>query len=327
MTEREAYTVGDLLAEEAPRLPIALVAGRRGIGNRIDTAELRRPGLALAGYLGGIDPAAVYVFGRSESGYLETLPDGRREALERFFEAGVAALLLAGSTAPPPYLVEAAEAKGVPLLVTSAAEGDAVYALDLLLERRLAPTTSMHGVLLDVFGMGALLIGESGIGKSETALELVQHGHRLVADDVVQIRRAHGETLVGTGAQMLRHHMELRGIGVIDVLLLFGAASVLDELRIDLVVEIEAWQEGKAYERIGLDRTTTRILGVEIPSLLIPVRPGRNLSVIVEAAVTHHRLRSMGHDVARAFNERLTQWIAGGGPSPSTVRRLREVPA
>lgn len=311
-----------MLAEEAPRLPIALVAGRAGLSNRIDVGEVKRPGLALAGYLRGIVPHALYLMGPNETAFLASLGDGRRAAIDRFLGAGPSALLLTDGAAPSDDLREASEAAKVPVLSTTAPEAEAIRFIDVLLERRLAPSTQVHGVLLDVFGIGILLTGESGVGKSETALEMIQRGHRLVADDVVQIRRVHGDLLIGTGTDLIQHHMEIRGLGVIDVRRLFGVAAILEEQQIDLAVHLEAWREEKEYDRLGLDSVTTSILGIEVPRLLIPVQPGRNLAVIIESGALNLRLKSMGQDIAREFSDRLARWIDESAPG-AVVRRRR----
>lgn len=308
-------------------MPFALLVGGAGIGRPITTPELKRPGLALAGFLGGVVAGSIYVVGRNECAYLDGRPaDERARNLAAFLASGPAAILLTDGLAPPGDLLAAAEAAGVPVLTTPAAETETIRFVDLLLERRLAPATSIHGVLMDVYGLGVLIAGESGVGKSETALELIQRGHRLVADDVVQIRRLHGDLLVGTSSEVLRHHMEIRGLGVIDVARLFGVRAILEEQQIDLLVRLEAWVEGVEYDRLGLETRTTPILGVEVPTLTVPVRLGRNLAVIVEGGAIHHRLKMLGHDAAREFTENLTRWIEdrpAGASAPEIDRPRR----
>lgn len=272
----------------------------------ITVADVNRPSLQIAGFFDYFDPARIQILGKVEHTYLEQLTaEERTQKLEKLFMQPIPALIVTRGMEIFPELLECAQKYNRPLLRTQMASSRFMSALILALNVWLAPMTTMHGVLVEVYGEGILLIGESGVGKSETAMELVKRGHRLVADDAVEIKRVSEKTLVGSAPEIIRHFIELRGIGIIDVKRIFGMGAVKDTENIDLVINLEAWQSGKHYDRLGLDNHSTDILGLSVPSLTIPVKPGRNLAVVVEVAAMNQRQRRMGYNAAEELNKRL----------------------
>ena len=259
---------------------------------RIVTYDVNRPAMQLAGFYNYFDPERIQIIGRVESTYLDTLSDADRlAAFERFMQYDIAALVICHGVQPFPECLEAAEKYDRTVFITPEDTSEFQAGLISSLRSHLAPRTTMHGVLVEIYGEGVLLTGDSGIGKSETALELIKRGHRLIADDAVEIKKVGRDRLVGDAPEMIRYYMELRGIGVVNVRRIYGIGAVKPESGIDLVVHLEPWEEGKAYDRLGLTSESEVILGVEIPRVTIPVRPGRNLAVILELGI----LRS-GHE-------------------------------
>ncbi len=309
MNQREAprptLPVGDLLSETLPELALRLVAGRSGIRRDVRVATPERPGLALAGHPEALQAGTVQLLGRSEVVYLTQIPDDqRRILLDRLGAAPIACLLLAHGVAAHPDLLEACERHGIPLLGTACTTERATEILGRHLEERLAPAITLHGTLIDIYGVGVLILGESGVGKSESALELILRGHRLVSDDTVTIRRV-GSLLNGTGPEVSRYHMELRGLGIINIKDLYGVAAVRERKDLDLVVKLDPWQEDKEYDRLGLDEKRYPILGVELPFIEMPVGPGRNLSILLEVAARHHLLKRRGYHAAKELAGRI----------------------
>ena len=269
---------------------------------RVRTADVNRPALQLAGFYDYFDPKRLQLIGRVECTYLESLdPNQRAEALERFMRFDLSAIILCHGIDTIPELVEMAEKYDRNLMSTN--EDTSTFMADLIsmLRNAMAPRVTMHGVLVEVYGEGLLITGDSGVGKSETALELIKRGHRLIADDAVIIRRTSRETLIGTAPPLIRYYMELRGIGVINARHIFGVGAVKPETNVDLVVNFELWDDDKAYDRLGLETEYTTILGVEMPCYTIPVRPGRNLAVILELAAMNNRQKKMGYNAAEAL--------------------------
>jgi len=276
----------------------------------ITIAEINRPSLQLAGFFEHFDPKRIQIFGMVEYTYLEALSSEERlTRLEPLFEKKIPAMVITRDMPVFPELLECAQKYDVTLLRTHETTSQFMSDLILSLSVSLAPMTTVHGVLVEVFGEGILLMGESGVGKSETAIELVKRGHRLVADDAVEIKKVSRKTLVGSSPDIIRHFIELRGIGVIDVKRIFGIGAVKDTENINLVINLEPWQSGKQYDRLGLDTYTTDIMGLQIPSLTIPVKPGRNLAIIIEVAAMNHRQRKMGYNAAEELNRRLMEQI------------------
>jgi HPr kinase/phosphorylase len=307
---RPVLQVGDLLAEDLPNLKLRLIAGGAGLRREIAAAGAFRPGLALAGGVGEIEAGTLQVLGRSEIAYLGRIADRERgELLAHLAASRVACLVLAHGLDPPLDLVGAVEAHGVPLLSTRTTALATVEILGRFLEERLAPCVTIHGTFMDIYGVGLLILGESGVGKSECALELVMRGHRLVSDDTVSIRRI-GSVLNASGPELSRYHMEVRGLGIINIKDLFGVAAVRERKDIDLVVQLDPWQKDKDYERLGLDTKTYKVLGMTLPFIEMPVGPGRNLSILLEVAARHHLLRSKGYHPAKELAGRIQATLA-----------------
>ena len=319
MAYASGVTVGALLAglPDAFGLTLELLAGGDGLDRPITSPHVQKTGLALAGFHEYLRPGRVLIFGESEIRYLESLqPDARTAALRLALTLDFPCLLITGGFTPPRELVQEAERARRPLLKTLVATPTAIAKLSSILEDSLAERTILHAVLLDVLGLGVLIAGESGIGKSECALDLIVRGHRLVADDVVEIRRRAETILIGSCPELTRHHMELRGLGVINVKELFGIASTRSSKRVELVVQLERWDEGHAYERLGLDDDSYEILGLRVPLIRMPVAPGRNIAILVEVAARNQLLRSRGHHAARALADRLEQTLRHQGVPP-----------
>ena len=302
---QEIYTISlAALIEELSLLPVYLPDEAENI--MISNTEVDRPGLALSGFLQEFENSRIQIIGLAEYRYLEQCDALARDTkLEDFFHKKPAAVILSTSLVPFPIMKEAAARYGVPLLVTPEKTSPFMAALIAYLNVQLAPRITRHGVLVEVYGEGLLLLGDSGVGKSETAIELVKRGHRLIADDAVEIKRVSAKTLVGTAPPIIRHYVELRGIGIIDVRRIFGMGAVKESQGIDLVINLEPWVQGKMYDRLGLDKETMDILGNKVPSITIPVKPGRNLAIILEIAAMNNRQKKMGYNTAEEFNKKL----------------------
>jgi HPr kinase/phosphorylase len=316
--------VGELYESRREAFKLTLLAGGPGLRARcITVPDIYRPGLALAGYFNFFAFERVQIMGRTELSYLSSLSAPRRTAvLKRFFSFPVTCIIVTQGIQPPRQLLDWARRRAVPLLVSSLATTRLVSDLSLWLEERLAPRSASHGTLVEVYGLGVLLTGKSGVGKSECALELIKRGHRLVADDLVHLKRTADPAIVGWGDELIRHHMEVRGLGIIDIKELFGVGAVRQDVPVDLVIAIEEWVEGKEYDRMGLDERTTPLLDLPLPHLVIPVRPGRTLAVLVEVAAMNQRLKKSGHNTAHAFNERVMDYLQrDAAPAPRPKRR------
>ncbi len=276
----------------------------------ISNPEVNRPGLALAGFYELFEESRIELLGKAEYRYLQSLTEEvRRAALIRFVEAKPVAILYTSGLPVEDYVIERAKQLNVPVLRTSVKTSPIMASLISLLNTELAPRITRHGGLVEVYGEGLLLLGDSGVGKSETAIELIKRGHRLIADDAVEIKRVSDRTLVGTAPEMIRHYVELRGIGIVDVRRLFGMGAVKVTERVDLVIQLETWVEGKMYDRLGMDEEYIDILGIQVPCITVPVRPGRNLAIILEIAAMNNRQKRMGYNTAEEFNKRLMQQL------------------
>jgi len=279
----------------------------------ISTADVNRPALQLTGFYDYFDPSRIQVIGRVESTYLETLTSEQRAAaFDTFMSYDIAALVICHNVPVFPECVAAAEKHDRNLFYTEQDTSSFLSSLLQGLHRYLAPRLTTHGVLVEVYGEGLLLMGDSGIGKSETALELIKRGHRLIADDAVEIRKVDDATLMGKAPALIQYYMELRGIGVINVRHLYGVGAVKPYATIDMVVRMEPWIEGKAYDRLGLNEEVENILGLDLPRVTIPVRPGRNLAVIMELAAMNNRQKKMGYNAAEALANELDHAIDNG---------------
>ncbi|MDH7483627.1 MAG: HPr(Ser) kinase/phosphatase [Spirochaetales bacterium] len=317
MIEQEPanFTVLDLLSlelKEQNDLRLRCIAGRAGLTREIPVPDLNRPGLALAGFYESFGWERLQVFGRGETAFLKKLErDGLdAEAYATFFSYKIPCCIFTNNLDPGERFLQAAENAGCPVLITDLNSSEFSLRLIRVLHDIFAPKTIMHGVLVEVFGIGILLVGDSGVGKSETALELIERGHRLVADDVVEIRCLNGTVLMGQGTnKVVGHHMEIRGLGIINVTHLFGVGAIRDKKQIQLVCQLEDWDPNKVYDRIGMDELTAEILGVKVPKLEIPVKPGRNIPIIIETAAMNERLKKMGYHSAKEFNQNIMRWL------------------
>lgn len=307
-------TVGWLVRTrtEAFNLGFEILAGASGMDRTIVNPYVLKTGLALAGFDAYLQPGRVVVFGASEVGYLDSLdPGARRLSVARVFQHAIPCVLVTDGLALPPEVPAEADRAGVPVLRTALVTPIAIAKLTSFLEDRLAERTILHAVLMDILGLGVLIVGESGIGKSECALDLVLRGHRLVADDTVELRRRAESVLIGTCPDLTRYHMEIRGLGVINVRDLFGVASTRTSKRIELVVQLERWEAGRQYERLGLDDRFFEILGLRVPLIEMPVAPGRSVANLVEVAARNQLLRSRGHHAARDLAEKIDRRLRG----------------
>ncbi|MEW5764652.1 MAG: HPr(Ser) kinase/phosphatase [Acidobacteriota bacterium] len=294
-----------------PQLAMEVLAGKGGLSKFISSPRIQKPGLALAGVPEFVHSERIQILGSTEISYLSRQdPKARRKALKHIFEKEVSCFLLTKNLTPLPELLELGEETQTPILLTREASSITIVTVTDGLAAALAPCLTVHGVLVDVYGVGLLLIGQGSIGKSETALDLVIRGHRLVSDDLVEIHRR-GDVLTGEAPELLKHHMELRGLGIINVKELFGVVATRDRKDVELVVELEHWREDGVYDRLGLDEQTIRILGAPVPYLLMPVAPGRVIAILLEVAVRNLLLKRKGIHTARTFAERLQQAMGG----------------
>ena len=274
----------------------------------IRTEDVNRPGLQLIGFFDYFDPKRIQMIGRVETTYLTGLtPEARRECFDSLMAHDIPCLIISRGMEPFPECMEMAEKYDRTVLRTQETTSTFMSALIAYLRTELSPRITRHGVLVEIYGEGVLLLGESGVGKSETAIELVKRGHRLIADDAVEIKRAGTKQLVGTAPELIRHYIELRGIGVIDVRRLFGMSAIKEESDIDLVINLEQWKDGAMYDRLGLENLYTTILDVQVPSLTVPVKPGRNLAVIIEVAAMNNRHKKMGYNAALEFTKQINE--------------------
>ena len=293
------------------RLKLDVLAGERGLNRPITVADLHRPGLEIAGYFDYYPQERVQILGKTELTFYETLTEEqRRSRMLRMITDETPCFVISRGLEVPEQLLVKAEQANIPVLRSPLTTTILASRMTNFLENELAPTTTIHGVLVDVYGVGVLITGSSGIGKSETALELVKRGHRLVADDAVEIRQTADHQLFGSAPDLIKHLLEIRGIGIINVMTLFGAGAIRSVKRISIVMALENWQQDKQYDRIGLDEEKTQIIDTEIPLLTIPVRPGRNIAVIIEVAAMNYRLKVMGYNAAQQFKNKLTSAIS-----------------
>ncbi len=301
-----AIRVADILELRRGSLDLTLLAGETGLACRIDSADISSPGLVLAGFTERFPRHRMQVLGETEIDYLRSLGAARRsDVLELFFGFDVPAVFVTKGLEPPPELLRMADEWGVPVLKSSLKTGEFYRRIKPFLEEAFAPSTAIHGSLADVYGVGLLFVGASGIGKSECVLDLVERGHRLVADDVVIVRQRGLDVLIGHAHEHQQFHMEIRGIGIIDVRALFGIRAVRQQKRVEVVVQLEHWRENATYERTGLERDTTEILGTSLPKVVVPLNPGKNITVISEVVAMSHLLRYAGVDSARIFEQNL----------------------
>jgi HPr kinase/phosphorylase len=307
-------TVKTLLSRELDDLALELKRGEDGLDRTILRPRVQKPGLAFAGYYEYIKPWRVQIIGESETKYLQSLPARLREKhIRNVAGLDVSCFVVTKGIEPLEEFEHECEKRSVPLFSTNGLSSTTINRITYFLEESMAPRLTMHSGLLDVYGIGVLLLGDSGIGKSECALDLIYRGHRLIADDMVIIRRHPNDVLLGYSNDLLRHHMELRGIGIIDIKDLFGVASTRDVKPIDLVVKLESWVEGTEYDRLGIAGETFELLGVSKPYVRLPVASGRNLALLVEVAARNHLMKLQGYDSAKEFARKIDEHIARQG--------------
>jgi HPr kinase/phosphorylase len=307
---------------EASGLAIELAAGFGGLDRLITSPYIQKTGLALVGFHEYLKPGRVFVFGQSEVRYLESLDsDDRRATIRTAFECNLPCLLITAGSQIPIEVIEESDRASVPLLNTAIATPTAIAKLTALLEDGLVEREMVHAVLMDILGLGVLIVGESGIGKSECALDLIVRGHRLVADDTVELRRRGETTLNGSCPELTRNHMEVRGLGVINIQDLFGIAATRAAKDVELVVRLERWEPGREYDRLGLDDVQYELLGLKIPLIQMPVAPGRNVAILVEVAARNQLLRARGHHAARKLAARLDSQLRDGDVAPPHAHR------
>ncbi|MCX8123747.1 MAG: HPr(Ser) kinase/phosphatase [Spirochaetes bacterium] len=292
-------------------LQLILIAGREGLDKAITAIEINRPGLTLAGFFDYFAYDRIQIFGLGETAYIKQLSRERREEIySKFFSYGIVCCVYTHNEYPDEVFIEYAQRYKVPTFVTQHPTTRFISLLTHIVEAAFAESVTIHGTLVDVFGIGILLIGKSGVGKSEAALELIERGHRLVADDMVEIKKIDESLLMGSGSELIRHHMEIRGIGILNVRDIFGIRSVRNRKRIELVAELQEWDPTTHYDRLGIEEQVYTILDIEVPYIVVPVRPGRNIPIIIETAALNQRLKKMGIFSAQELDRKIQEWIA-----------------
>ncbi|HEY4707696.1 MAG TPA: HPr(Ser) kinase/phosphatase [Thermodesulfobacteriota bacterium] len=293
------------------RLGLMLIAGEKGLTREVTTSRIQKPGLLLTGLLEELHADRLQIFGAAEINYLKRLGADELEDVLKVFRPELPAIIVARGLEPPEFLVELCRKSSIPLFRTQHTSSVLIERVTKYLEERLAPSTTLHGVLVDVLGVGVLIIGKSGIGKSECALDLVARGYRLVSDDVVIIKRMPPSILFGTSSELIKYHMEIRGLGIINVKDLYGITAIRERKQMDIVVELVKWDSETEYDRLGLEENTYNILGVDLPYLRVPVSPGRSVATIVEVAARNQILKIMGHHPAKALERELDNAMKG----------------
>ncbi len=303
--------MSSLLAQELEQnrehhLELVLMAGRKGLKKKITHSQVQKMGLALTGFIQFINPERLQIIGNTEMAYFNTLaPEMQKKVIHQICSLPLSCVVITRGLEIPELLLQEAEETGIPVFRTDLRSLDFIERVTKFLEEKLSPTSSLHGVLMDVYGVGLLILGKSGIGKSECALDLILRGHRLVADDMVHIQKRSPSSVIGSGFEVIQHHMEIRGLGIINIRSLFGVEAIRERKKIELVLELMEWDAHREYDRLGFEEEKYSILGVELPMLRIPVTPARNLTTIIEVAVRNHLLKVMGYDSALEFEKKL----------------------
>jgi HPr kinase/phosphorylase len=307
----DSIKVEQLLKDGQFDLRLELLAGEAGLDRRVVSSRIQKPGLALTGFTEHIHKDRLQVFGNTELSYLATLPGAeQRDRMRSLFGLPISCLVVTKNLPVDEMFRREANDSRVPLLRSSHLSSTFIDNVERFLQEALTASTSVHGVLIDVIGVGMLILGKSGIGKSELALDLVARGHRLVADDIVDLKKRQGGSVYGSGSEIIKHHMEIRGIGIINIKDLFGVSAVRDRKKVEMVVELVEWEDKVEYDRLGVEEQKYAMLDTEVPLLVVPVRPGRNLTTIVEVAARNHLLKLQGHHSAKDFQEKLSRQIA-----------------
>ncbi|MCK9546877.1 MAG: HPr(Ser) kinase/phosphatase [Sphaerochaeta sp.] len=309
-----SFTVLDLLdldLKEQNHLGLSCIAGRSGLSRSITTSKISRPGLPLAGFFEQFSAFAIQVFGKGEQAYATKLEsEGNMASVEQFFDYDLPCCIFSDDGKPSAKLIELSNEKSTPLLITALASSDFTRRLIQTLDEVFAPTETIHAVFVEVYGIGVLITGESGVGKSETALELVERGHRLISDDTVKLRSISDNYLIGMGQNpLLAHHMEIRGLGIINLASLYGVGSIRERKQVQLAIHLEPWDAAKHYDRIGDEKLCDTYLGITVPKVIIPVKPGRNVPIIIETAARNERLKKMGYYSAKQFDQSVLRWL------------------
>ena len=287
-------------------LELTLMAGRKGLKKKITHSQVQKMGLALTGFTQFVNPDRLQIIGNTEMAYFNTLtPEMQEKVIDQICSLPLSCLVITRGLEVPELLLREADEKGIPVFRTNLRSFDFIEKVTKFLEAKLASTSSLHGVLMDIFGVGVLILGKSGIGKSECALDLILRGHRLVADDMVHIQKRSPSSVFGSGFEVIQHHMEIRGLGIINIRSLFGVEAIRERKKIELVLELMEWDAHREYDRLGFEEEKFSILGVELPMLRVPVTPARNLTTIIEVAVRNHLLKVMGYDSALEFEKKL----------------------
>jgi len=321
-------TVQDFYEKTKDLLQLHLVAGSKGLKHRIKVAEVNRPGLALAGYFDYFAQARVQVLGKVELIYLRNMEPGlRRERITELLEQNAPCFIIARRLLPPTDLIQEAEKRGIPVFRSPLVTMVLVNKATLFLEDIFAATLTVSANLVEIYGVGVLIRGASGVGKSECALGLIERGHRLISDDAVRVRYTAGGRLIGTGDPLLKYHLEVRGLGIINVQTLFGAGCVMQEKEIELVVTLEEWEAQKEYDRLGIDEKFYRLFDVDLPHVVIPVRPGRDLALLVEVAALNQRLQKMGFHAGRDLNQVLIEEMRKKAGNLTRSAKIHPLPA
>ncbi len=316
MAQKKLYIKDLLRVTGNIDLQLELVAGENGLSKEIPGSEMNRPGLTLAGFYDFFAYDRIQIFGLGETAYLEKLDfEKKNEVYDKFFSYDILCCVFTHEVIPDDVFLKIANEKGVPVMVTRHRTTRFISLLTHIIEEVFAPSVSIHGTLVEVYGIGVLLIGKSGVGKSETALELIERNHRLVADDIVEIRKIDESLLMGSGSEIVRHHLEIRGLGIINVKDLYGIGAVRNRKRIELVVLLEEWDASIYYDRLGIDESYYTIMEINVPYITVPVRPGRNIPIIIETAALNQRLKKMGVYSAQELDERIQEWIKTHGPA------------
>ena len=304
-------SVADLIDRYGKELSLEILAGKKGLDRKIPIPETQRPGLALSGYLKGQADHRLLVMGKAEIGFLREIDSvTRKKRLEGILSKNVPAVIITRSYAAPEELIELCEKLHIPLMSTEQQTMAMLNKLTVILSEEFTEKISCHGTLVEAFGIGVLIQGDSSIGKSEAALGLIERGHRLISDDVVKIRKRESGYLEGTGPELTRHLIEIRGIGIINVAHLFGAVCISESRRIDMIIRLEEWDDSHFYDRVGLEDNYTELLGMNVPSYVLPVKPGRDVVLLIETTVLNHRLKEMGYNSAKEFNVKLLKEIS-----------------